>query len=50
MNLISNVKVNVRQLSPGVMFTSDGLSKLWNEMVMDGELCGKKSAGCVVKF
>ena len=32
---------NYRSL--GVIFTSDGLSKLWNEMVMDGELCGKKS-------
>lgn len=24
------------------MFTSDGLSRLWNEMVIDGELCGNK--------
>ena len=32
---------------PGVMFTSDELSRLWNEMVIDGELCGNK---CDFKF
>ena len=31
------------------MFTCDGLSKLWNEMVMDGELSGKKSI-CYLLF
>ena len=35
----------------GVMFTSEGLSKLWNEMAMDGELsvwphAGKLSLSC----
>ena len=24
----------------GIMFSNDGLSKLWNEMALDGELTG----------
>ena len=26
----------------GIMFSNDGLSKLWNEMALDGELSGNE--------
>ena len=46
LNLIKALN-NYYTTIPGVIFTSDGLSRLWNEMVKDGELCGDK---CDLKF